>query len=267
MANSKYEYVKSFEKSDILLPFTYIVVRIDGRGFHKFSTKYGFEKPNDRRALDLMNAAATGVMKELPDICFAYGFSDEFSKIVTTVVSSFTSYYTYLWSLHFTTRSLSPPLPSFDGRAVLYPAERPLRDYICWRQVDCHINNLYNTTFWALVAKSGIPPTQAEEELKGTVAADKNEILFTKYGINYNDEPEIYRKGSFVYRSFTVLDFSSTRDGLNDCGPVISDPAPKTQPEKERTKRAKTSILVEHLDLIKDGFWQRRPWLLSDRPK
>ena len=33
MANSKYEYVKAFELSDNLLPHTWIVVRIDGRGF------------------------------------------------------------------------------------------------------------------------------------------------------------------------------------------------------------------------------------------
>ena len=46
--------------------------------FRRFSTKYRFEKPNDRRAIDLMNAAATGVLEELPDICFAYGLSDEF---------------------------------------------------------------------------------------------------------------------------------------------------------------------------------------------
>lgn len=35
-------------------------------------------KPNDRRALDLMNAAAVEVMKELPDLCIAYGVSDEY---------------------------------------------------------------------------------------------------------------------------------------------------------------------------------------------
>jgi len=35
MANSKYEYVKYFEQNDVLLPNTWIVVRIDGRGFHK----------------------------------------------------------------------------------------------------------------------------------------------------------------------------------------------------------------------------------------
>jgi tRNA(His) guanylyltransferase len=35
MAKSKYEYVKSFEKDDSLLPNTWMVLRIDGRGFHK----------------------------------------------------------------------------------------------------------------------------------------------------------------------------------------------------------------------------------------
>lgn len=31
----RFEYVKSFEQPDVLLPNTWIVVRIDGRGFHK----------------------------------------------------------------------------------------------------------------------------------------------------------------------------------------------------------------------------------------
>ncbi|RQM05903.1 hypothetical protein DH86_00002219, partial [Scytalidium sp. 3C] len=38
----------------------------------RFSVKYAFEKPNDRRGLDLMNAAAKAVMTELPDIIIAY---------------------------------------------------------------------------------------------------------------------------------------------------------------------------------------------------
>lgn len=36
MANSQYEYVKKFEQHTPLLPSTFIVVRIDGRGFHRF---------------------------------------------------------------------------------------------------------------------------------------------------------------------------------------------------------------------------------------
>ncbi len=36
MANSKYEYVKTFELNDSVLPNTWMVVRIDGKGFHKY---------------------------------------------------------------------------------------------------------------------------------------------------------------------------------------------------------------------------------------
>ena len=60
-----------------------------------------------------------------------------FSKILTTVVSTFTSYYVHLWSNFFADRPLSPPMPSFDGRVVLYPSSSNLRDYMSWRQVDC----------------------------------------------------------------------------------------------------------------------------------
>lgn len=44
----------------------------------RLTTKYKFAKPNDRRALDLMNAAAEAVMVDLPDLVLAYGQSDEY---------------------------------------------------------------------------------------------------------------------------------------------------------------------------------------------
>lgn len=51
------------------------VLRADGR----FSDVQEFEKPNDRRALDLMNRAARAVMDEFEEIVLAFGESDEFS--------------------------------------------------------------------------------------------------------------------------------------------------------------------------------------------
>lgn len=42
--------------------------------------------------------------------------------------------------------------------------------------------------------------TEAEQRLKGTVAGDKNEILFSQFGINYNDEELMFRKGSVLSR-------------------------------------------------------------------
>jgi tRNA(His) guanylyltransferase len=40
----------------------------------------------------------------------------------------------------------------------------------------------------------------------------------------------------------------------------------KTQEEKDRKRRAKAIITVQHVDIIKDEFWERRPWLLSNKP-
>ncbi|KAJ8066288.1 hypothetical protein OCU04_005368 [Sclerotinia nivalis] len=284
MANSKYEYVKAFEQPDLLIPNTWIVVRIDGRGFHKFSDKYAFEKPNDRRALDLMNAAAKAVMMELPDIIIAYGISDEYSfvfhkscvlferrssKLVTTIVSTFTAYYVHFWSTYFPEpeMQLTAPLPSFDGRAVQYPSVQNLRDYMSWRQVDCHINNLYNTTFWTLIQKGGLDAKGAEKELAGSLAADKNEILFSRFGINYNNEPEIYKKGSVVFRDYELVEPGAPEIIDEDSAKTIEQKElSKTQEEKDRKRRAKARITVQHVDVIKDEFWQRRPWLLSNKP-
>jgi len=281
MANSKYEYVKQFEQPDILLPNTWIVVRIDGRGFTKLCAKYGFEKPNDKRALDLMNAAAKAVVSDLPDITVAYGISDEYSfvfhktcalferrssKLVTTIASTFTSYYIYLWSTFFPETPLSSPLPSFDGRAVCYPSVANLRDYMSWRQVDCHVNNLYNTTFWALIQQGGLDAKDATEALKGTFAADKNEILFSRFKINYNNEPEMYKKGSVVFRDYELVE-PGTRDVEEDVNNV-AEPAQqsKSKAESDKKKRAKARITIEHMDIIKDDFWERRPWILSGKP-
>jgi tRNA(His) 5'-end guanylyltransferase len=63
-----------------------------------------------------------------------------------------------------------------------------------------HINNLYNTTFWTLVQQGGMSAQEAEQKLSGTVSSDKNEILFRDYGINYNNEPDCFKKGTILYR-------------------------------------------------------------------
>ncbi|PQE15940.1 hypothetical protein CJF31_00008562 [Rutstroemia sp. NJR-2017a BVV2] len=231
--------------------------------------KYAFERPNDRRALDLMNAAAKAVMTSLPDIVIAYGISDEYSKLVTTIVSTFTAYYVHLWSTYFPEldMQLTAPLPTFDGRAVQYPSVQNLRDYMSWRQVDCHINNLYNTTFWTLIQKGGMDAKGAEKRLAGSLAADKNEILFSEFGINYNKEPEIYKKGSVVFRDYELVEPGAAKPIEDDSAKTVEErEISKTQEEKDRKRRAKARITVQHIDIIKDEFWERRPWLLSNKP-
>ena len=81
MAKSKFEYTRKFEEELRMLPNCWIVVRIDGKGFHKFSDAHNFAKPNEKAALDLMNKCACNVMNEFNEIILSYGQSDEFSFV------------------------------------------------------------------------------------------------------------------------------------------------------------------------------------------
>jgi tRNA(His) guanylyltransferase len=165
------------------------------------------------------------------------------------------------WSTFFPNQPLTRPYPTFDGRCVAYPETEILRDYLAWRQADCHINNLYNTTFWSLVLKGEMEAREAEEKLKGTVAADKNEILFSKFGINYNNEPEMYRKGTIMYRAYDDVADKVGDEG----GGKAADVESNTQIEKERKRKMKARIAVEHVDVIGDGFWDSKPYILAPK--
>ncbi|KAK6002929.1 hypothetical protein QM012_001679 [Aureobasidium pullulans] len=289
MANSEFEYVRKFEEWDALAPSNWIVVRIDGRGFSKFSKRQNFAKPNDRRAIDLMNAAAVEVVKQFTDIVIAYGQSDEYSfvlhedcqlferraaKLATSISTAFSVEYCMQWDKYFPGQALERPFPTFDGRCVLYPKKKILRDYLSWRQADCHVNNLYNTTFWNMVKgnpATETPPmttTEAELALKGTFSADKNEILFKRFNINYNAEDEIWKKGSVVYRKFEDKQTSEEATSADQASRPKEDqdkkkPKSKTQLEKERKRKQKARVVVEHVDIIKDRFWQENPWILE----
>lgn len=52
----------------------------------RFSEIHKFDKPNDARALNLMNSCAVSMLEKFPDIIFAYGDSDEYR--LTTRFSS-----------------------------------------------------------------------------------------------------------------------------------------------------------------------------------
>ncbi|RWS20815.1 tRNA(His) guanylyltransferase-like protein, partial [Leptotrombidium deliense] len=222
MAVTKYAYVREYEVATehFLLKNSFIVVRLDGHNFHKFVQTHNFFKPNDKRGLDLMVESAKEVMREFyPNIPIAYGQSDEFSfifkrdakmhkrrqnKITSILVSVFTSAYVFNWNKYFNSFSeneshlnveLKYP-PSFDARCVLYSTIDEVIDYMKWRQVDCHINNLYNTTLSTMTGEYTTWPLpdnrpkdtfkfytskEATKKLSGTVKKDKHEIMFTDY--------------------------------------------------------------------------------------
>lgn len=215
-----------------------------------------------------MNEAAKSVMSSIPDVVLAYGDSDEYSfvlkkncllferreaKLVSTFASTFTAFYIQHWGNIMDDSLDVSHLPTFDARAITYPSLLILRDYLSWRQADCHINNLYNTAFWALVLKGKKSPQDAEQTLCGTVASTKNEILFSQFGINYNNEPEIFKKGTIIVRDLGPLSSVTTPD------PSIQ--LSTRQKQRLTKKYNKADIQQLHIDIIGDSFWQSRPWL------
>ncbi|KAG1798508.1 tRNAHis guanylyltransferase [Suillus plorans] len=232
MAGTRFAYVRNFELPDPLLPDTYLVCRLDGHSFHRFSDEHGFAKPNDERALQLMDHAAKSAMIKFKDIMLAFGESDEFSflfrkstnlynrrqsKILTTLTSYFTSCYVLYWSLYFPDTPLRYP-PPFDGRIVVYPTECAIRDYFSWRQADTHINNLYNTTFWALIQKGGQTTTEAHATLRCSF-------------------PERFKKGSVIVRDIV------RPIGIHD-----------------EQNRAESTELRNFEDVFPYSTYLRRPW-------
>eukprot|EP00475_Leptophrys_vorax_P033267 TRINITY_DN52061_c0_g2_i1.p1 TRINITY_DN52061_c0_g2~~TRINITY_DN52061_c0_g2_i1.p1 ORF type:complete len:312 (+),score=91.74 TRINITY_DN52061_c0_g2_i1:30-965(+) len=281
MANSRFEYVRKYELDDSVLMNTWIVVRVDGRGFSRFVSEHHFEKPNDIRGIHAMNFAAAQVMKEFQaDMTLAYGHSDEYSfvihrssslfsrrssKLVSTVVSCFASGFVFYWNRCF---GADQPLlypPVFDARVVCYPTDENLKDYLSWRQADCHINNLYNTCFWYLVQKGGRTNVEAEAELKTTVSADKNELLFSKFQVNYNNIEPIFRKGTILVGHAPDGEAKNSehpvpvqaRDSSNASEDSKSSLVHDVENEALNGFLADHKILKLHRDLISQDFWEQ----------
>ena len=172
--------------------------------------------------------------------------------------------------------------PCFDGREVLYPSFENLKDYFSWRYVDCHINNLYNTTFWALVKEGKMTNEEAHKRLKGTLSNDKNEILFSQFGINYNNEPEVYKKGTLLIRvkkeekekhpkkdkkedekeeDNKINEFNSkNKEFLEKCEKEYKYDELLTKNDKfmeDKIRRLKGQLYIAHLDVVKESFWNK----------
>ena len=257
MSKSRFEYVKQFETQDNLLPNTWIVIRIDGTSFGNFVNVHKYIKPVDSRGNNLMDRCAQETMKRYGDLVLAYGHSDEYSfvlrrdsvlysrrasKLSTSISSSFSSFFVFYWREYFPDTPLQYP-PSFDGRCVCYSTDTNLKDYISWRQVYCHINNLYNTAFWNLVKLGNLPPKQARLQLNHASTAQINEILFSQFDINYNTLPAMFRRGSLIiWQDFISSSSPAKKHNENNENKNKSSLQNQTETQASSTKLATSTL-------------------------
>lgn len=180
------------------LPEMYLVVRLDGRSFTRFTKEtMQFEAPFDVRFSNMMMNTCIYLMKDVGiKIQYAYTESDEISlllaqdntfsrkarKLISVLAGSASGYF-----------SVSCNLPvCFDARVSQLPNQDLVVDYFKWRQEDANRNALNSHCYW-LLRKQGLSAKKADKVLLGQTVAFKNELLFQN-GINYNDDIPLWQK-------------------------------------------------------------------------
>jgi tRNA(His) guanylyltransferase len=183
-----------------MLPGTWPVLRVDGKGFSKL-TEAKFAKPFDPRFSDCMVAAAEALLTALGGV-YAYTESDEISlllprewELYDREVEKAVSIAAGIASAHFTLSS--GIAAAFDARVWLGATDELVVDYFRWRQADAARCALNGWAYWTL-RKAGQSVPEATAELLRKSVGEKNELLF-QHGVNFNEVPAWQRRGVGLY--------------------------------------------------------------------
>jgi len=183
-----------------IVPGTWVVLRVDGRGFSRF-TQERFSKPFDDRFNALMVTTAQALLEEFQGI-YAYTESDEISVLFPPSWTLFDREVEKLVSLSAAMASATFTLAcgeraTFDSRVWIGVTEQDVIDYFRWRQSDAARCALNGWAYWTL-RQEGRSVSQATRTLEGQTTAFKNELLYER-GINFNELPAWQRRGTGLY--------------------------------------------------------------------
>jgi tRNA(His) guanylyltransferase len=198
------KYLEGFESSRKFLPGLPVYARIDGRGFSKFTK--GMNRPYDLRMIAAM-VSTTKTLVEKTQATIGYTQSDEISLVWENCdhwfdrrVMKMTSVLSGLATAAFTSAILksgdpdfikyADRLPHFDTRAMVMPSKVEAVNALVWRNLDATKNAI------SMAASHYLP----HKELQGVTGKQKQELLFQKHGINFNDYPSQFKRGTWVRR-------------------------------------------------------------------
>lgn len=193
--------MRIYEQSldQVLLPETYMVARLDGRGFTRLTKEIcKFEAPFDEKFRDMMIHTVESLMDCGFRVTYAFTESDEISLLFDVTEDAFgrkvRKYNSTLAGEASAAFSLElGRVATFDCRMVPLPNIEKVEDYFRWRQEDANRNALNSHCYWML-RKEGKSIQEATKTLEGKGVDFKNELLFSR-GINYNNLPSWQKRG------------------------------------------------------------------------
>ncbi|WP_405286048.1 tRNA(His) guanylyltransferase Thg1 family protein [Methanobrevibacter sp.] len=179
-----------------------IIIRLDGRSFHKLARDLKLVKPYDDNFYNVISEVCRDLFEEF-SAQFVYSFSDEISLLLDNVPfdgrvekidSVMASFAASSFVMHYDVEFKKPP--AFDSR-IIPVGDGDILDYFRWRQ-DESWRNCVNSHGIAYL-KSKYSNSQANDKIKGMNLSDIHEFLFAN-GINLNDVETYKKRGIAVYR-------------------------------------------------------------------
>lgn len=194
-----------------------IIVRLDGRSFHKLAKDLNLVKPYDERFYKVMSEVCRDLFEEFSPL-FIYTFSDEISLLldkvpfdgrvekINSVIASFTS---SSFVMHYDAEFKKPP--AFDSRIIPISDEDILK-YFKWRQDESWRNCVNSHGISHL--KSKYSNNEANDKINGMKLNEIHELLFQD-GINLNDVETYKKRGIGIYRQYKKVEGFNKKENRN----------------------------------------------------
>lgn len=205
--------MKLYEKAyDVYMPSRLpVIVRVDGKGFSKFTKKIKANKPFDEEFSFAMSRAMQLTAEKIEGCVFAYTQSDEMTfvirndqsnestpwfgnrvqKIASVVASFVTAYFNNCMPQ-------GSPVAFFDTRVFICPNWQEAINCLVWRQNDATKNSISCACFYEVGNKIG--RKTAQKKMHGLNQKQQQELLFQETNINWNNYPTKFKRGIGCYK-------------------------------------------------------------------
>lgn len=210
-----------------------LVVRLDGCSFHKFTK--GMQRPFDKTLSDLMIDTMRALVQRYQanigytqsdeislgfyiesDSAKEFDFGGRFQKFESEMAAWCSVKFNDLLrkSVYADRANM---LPYFDARAFVVPNLLEAYHAFLWRQQDCTKNAI------SMAAQSMFPNPK---DLHGKHGPEMQEMMFKEHGVNFNDYPAFFKRGTFARRE-TLTKFLGEQELLSipeqhrPTGPVL----------------------------------------------
>lgn len=210
---SRMKLYEGYESNRILMPLLPVICRLDGICFHSFTS--GLKRPYDERLSALMIEVAEFLLQHFGADA-AYTQSDEITLgwhledydtelFCGGRIQKLNSHLASKTSVRF--NKLLPKFipekvneePSFDARVFSVPNLAEAANQFLWREQDASKNSI------SMAARSKF----SHNQLMNKSGPEMQEMMFQEYGINWNDYPNFFKRGTFLLKRRVATPFTT----------------------------------------------------------